>query len=273
MPLSVDDVTLDDAEGDALAGTFDAPLRVRPAADPARHDVTPDGADADVLVRAFDAQFRVLPATEPALVDQALVLRHLAYCIENRFEDPALNPGGRETDAFDARSRHALLLRREDGTAVGTVRIIGPGSLAEPDLPIHGVCAEPGLRPPALPSATTAEVSRFALPKTAAGRRPTDGMLPRLGLMQAIIRLSAEAGLTHWCALMEPSLLRLFAASGIHLEPVGAIIVHHGRRQPCRTSIETLLRRLRQENPAVYAVLTDRGRLWHQLLARWGRRA
>ncbi len=237
------------------------------------YDVTSDGAGADALVCAFDAQFCILPATDPVLVDQAFALRHQAYCVENRYEDPALNPGGRETDGFDARSRHALLFRREDGAALGTVRLIGPRSPAAPDLPIHDASAEPDLRPPALPGATTAEVSRFTLPKGAAGRRPTDGILPRLGLMQAIVRLSAEAGLTHWCALMEPSLLKLFAASGIHLEPVGPIIVHHGRRQPCRASIDTLLSRVRLENPAAYAVLTDRGRLWDQLLARWGRSA
>src|SRR3954454_1724840 len=42
-----------------------------------------------------------------------------------------------------------------------------------------------------------------------------------------------DAGLTHWCALMEPSLVRLLYATGVHFAPLGPMVDAYGRRQPC----------------------------------------
>ena len=54
----------------------------------------------------------------------------------------------------------------------------------------------------------------------------------RLGLMQGCLRLSMEAGHTHFVGVMEQSLLRLLRATGAYLQPAGPLVNYHGWRQP-----------------------------------------
>jgi hypothetical protein len=82
-----------------------------------------------------------------------------------------------------------------------------------------------------LPKATIGEVSRFALPKDRGICISADvRSLLRLALIQGAVWLSAEAGHTHWLAVMEPTLLRLLRATGLHFVPVGPPVVYHGLR-------------------------------------------
>ena len=108
-----------------------------------------------------------------------------------------------------------------------------------------------------LPLHSTAEVSRFALSKQ---RRsiglPSDTLL-RLGLMQGVLRVSSELRLTHWCAVMERSLLRLLQGVGVHFAPVGPLIELYGLRQPSIAEINTVLFRGRQQCPELYAFITE----------------
>jgi N-acyl amino acid synthase of PEP-CTERM/exosortase system len=84
----------------------------------------------------------------------------------------------------------------------------------------------------------------------------------RLGVLQALIRMSARTGITHWCALMEAQLMRMLAAMAIDIEPIGRAIEHHGWRQPCIFNVEEVLGRLRRERPAFWEVLTLNGALY-----------
>jgi N-acyl amino acid synthase of PEP-CTERM/exosortase system len=85
--------------------------------------------------------------------------------------------------------------------------------------------------------------------------------------MQGIVRMSAAAGLTHWCAVMEPALLRILRSTSIYFEPLGPLVHFHGMRQPCYGNIETILERLRRERPEVWDLVTDGGSLWELLRA------
>jgi N-acyl amino acid synthase of PEP-CTERM/exosortase system len=76
------------------------------------------------------------------------------------------------------------------------------------------------------------------------------------------LRMSVALGLTHWCAFMEPALLRILRATEIHLEPVGPMVEYHGLRQPCYGNIRTVLSRIRAEQPDVWDLITDGGELW-----------
>jgi N-acyl amino acid synthase of PEP-CTERM/exosortase system len=60
---------------------------------------------------------------------------------------------------------------------------------------------------------------------------------------------------------MEPKLLRMLAAMGIHFTPVGPIVSHHGLRQPSYCHLSTMLKRLKGERPEHWMVVTDAGRL------------
>ena len=88
------------------------------------------------------------------------------------------------------------------------------------------------------------------------------GTMVRLGLMQGILRLSRELGLTHWCAIMEPMLLRLLQMSSIYFQPIGPLVEYHGLRQPAFLEIDAVLDRARFERPDAWNYVTLDGQLW-----------
>jgi len=183
------------------------------------------------------------------------------YCLERDFL-----PGddGEETDRFDRQSGHVLLIHRESGQAIGTVRIVPPSNANGRDrFPMTGVCPPSLLNK--LPDHSTGEISRFAVSKERRlGCHASNKV--RLGLMQGIVRLSAEMGLTHWCAVMEPILLRLLQMNAIHFVPLGPLVEYHGMRQPAFGHIGTVLDRIRSEQPDVWNYITLGGTLCHEPL-------
>src|SRR5579859_5944821 len=86
----------------------------------------------------------------------------------------------------------------------------------------------------------------------------------RLGLMKGLLQLSRDLGLTHWCAVMERSLLRLLQMSSIHFLAAGPLVEHHGLRQPSYANINRVLAQLRVEQAAFWNFVTDGGRLGHE---------
>ena len=77
-----------------------------------------------------------------------------------------------------------------------------------------------------------------------------------------VMRVSSELGLTHWCAAMELSLLRLLKGVSIHFEPVGPLVEYHGLRQPSVGVISEILARGKRERPELWDFVTDHGRLY-----------
>lgn len=230
----------------------------------------------------FDARL----ANTDELRDRAFRLRYRVYCIENPFEDPSANPDGREQDEFDQHSAHSLLVYRPTGLAAGTVRLVLPlPGNPHDSFALQRVCSDPLLRDPEkFPIHRTAEVSRFCISKEFrrrlgddSGADQNDGpemsvdderrILPHLslGLIESLVRMSVQNGVTHWCAVMEPTLLRLLTRLGIHFDPIGPLIDYHGRRQPCYIPLEKLLPRTQRERPDVWDVITRGGRHWSDL--------
>jgi N-acyl amino acid synthase of PEP-CTERM/exosortase system len=171
----------------------------------------------------------------------------------------------------------SLLVSRDTGSAIGTVRLV----LADPEqpessFPIQKVCRQPLLADGMLLSLkTAAEISRFAISRKfrfvpesfvfPAGRRRRKQSMEdarfaptlTLGLMKATLLMSREQGVTDWLAVMEPSLLRLLARFGICFQPVGPLVAYHGMRQPCYANIRRLLEGVREERPDVWKYVTD----------------
>jgi N-acyl-L-homoserine lactone synthetase len=198
----------------------------------------------------------VLVADTPELISEVFRLRYQVYCVEKGYE-PGYN--GMESDEFDSDARHVLLIHRASGEPVGTVRIVPPSPQSGlHGLPMTAVCPPSVMRN--LPPRTTGEISRFALSKQ---RRMScrAGSMVRLGLMQGIVRLSSELGLTDWCAIMEPMLLRLLRMNAIHFAPLGPLVEHHGLRQPSHGTIASVLAQMWAQQWDVWSYVTLGGTL------------
>ncbi len=227
------------------------------------------------LSDAYSQGFEVIPADTPALVEKAYRLRYQVYCCEHHFETPDDYPLPRETDEFDSRAVHCLLVSRVSGAVAGTVRLILPDERApETSFPIQEICDHPMFSDPMLMS-TSAEVSRFAISKQVRktlkdpvsfligehGDNAVDGRELKccivLGLMKATLQMSFRYGITDWFAVMEPSLLRLLSRFSIYFSPVGPLVAYHGMRQPCYANVFALLERVHQEFFELWEFVTE----------------
>ncbi len=235
-----------------------------------------EAASPEILAR-YHRYFRTQRADTPELIRSAQAIRYQVYCLERKFENPSEHAGCTESDAFDATAVHCLVLHRPTSEAIGTTRLILPGSRKmSPDrLPILHLLRENGISvADHFPVESSAEVSRFAI-SNAFRRRCSEtladgdvrrekevcGVLPCLGLIQELVRQSRVLGLSHWAAVMEPKLLRMLAAMGIHFTPVGPAVSYHGLRQPSHCHLPEMLDRLHHERPDHWAVVTDGGAL------------
>ena len=202
-------------------------------------------------------------AAGKAQIEEAQRLRYKVYCEERGFE-PGEN--GLEQDEFDDASHHVLVRSRASREVLGTVRVVlGCARRGATSFPMNRVCERYVLSP--LPAMATGEISRFALTRDRPGVSPAAAALMRLFLMRGIVTVSGTHDLTHWCAIMERSLLRLLRATAIHFEPVGPAVEYHGTRQPAVGSISTVLGRIRAEKPKVWSFITGDGALWQERIA------
>jgi len=75
--------------------------------------------------------------------------------------------------------------------------------------------------------------------------------------------MSEQLELTHWCAIMEPFLLRLLQMNAIYFAPMGPVVEYHGIRQPTSGRIVAVLDRIKREQPPVWEYITQNGQLWY----------
>ena len=236
-----------------------------------------DDSIGDSLLQRFDLHFKILGADTPDRVVQAQKIRYQVYCVENPLETTLDNPEGIETDEFDSHAIHSLLVARETGATLGTVRLIMPlPSAPERSFAVQRLLDASSLKVLlSLPVGSMAEVSRFSISRhfrrlmtyapdfgdTDAAFLSNSGPLMRLGLIQGLVRMSRQHGITHWCALMEPTLLRMLGAMAIRFRPIGPLVEFRGRRQPCYINVTDMLESVMHERPAFWEMITDGGSL------------
>src|SRR6266576_1222585 len=165
------------------------------------------------FLSCYREHFEVVRAGTPSLLDQVHRLRYQVYCVENDYEDPGRQAEGRETDIYDDRSVHALLIHRRSDAVAGTVRVILPGKDREPPLPINLVAdCDQRERLRRLPHSRTAEISRFAVSKEFRQRcaEAEDRRLLRyitIGLIRGALEICRDKEIHYGCAVMERSLI------------------------------------------------------------------
>ena len=217
------------------------------------------GADAG---EGLLGTYRLLPVVTSDDRRKAFRLRYQVYCVEKKYEacDEAL---GMESDPFDERSVHTLLVDAQEN-AVGNVRLILPNyTQLDQSFPIQKICSHRMVHDRQFIFSGAAEVSRFAISKSL-GEKGQQGApaLPvlSLGLMRGVVRMSREHGVDELLAVMEPALIRLLSRCSIHFSPIGPLVDYHGMRQPCHANLTRLLQRTETESPAVWAFITDNGK-------------
>jgi N-acyl amino acid synthase of PEP-CTERM/exosortase system len=220
-------------------------------------------------ISALRDEVTVELADTPILIREAYELRYQAYCVERGF---LTGQNGIERDEYDDFARHAVVRWRQTREAVGTVRLVMPKESTGTDsYPIQQLIDATLLR--GIPLSATGEVSRFALAKqqTKHMRSMSAGScsLLRLALIQAAVWMSAEAGHTHLLAVMEPTLLRLLRATGMHFMPLGPLVDYHGPRQPVVAELVPALKRLAAEQAVVWDFVTQGGTLYPDSRPRW----
>ena len=207
--------------------------------------------------------------------DEAHRLRYAVYCQERGYEDPANFPDGMERDEFDGNAVQALVRHRSSDQVAGVVRLVLPDH-ANPEnpLPIELYCGDTidhaVLDKFQFSRSRIAEVSRFAVSNrfingSGAGNTPAADDPSRyfphisLGLIAMLFVASAHHQLTHWYAVMEPTLSRLLSRSGIDFTPIGPVTNYHGRRQPMITSINDLLVNIYHKRHDFFNLIDDLG--------------
>ena len=200
------------------------------------------------FLSCYREHFEVVRASTPTLLDQVYRLRYQVYCVENAYEDPDRQPGGLETDIYDERSVHALLVHRGSEAVAGTVRVILPGTDQQsPPLPINIVAdSEQRELLRRLPHSRTAELSRFAVSKEFRQRcaDPEDRRMLRyitIGLIRGALEMCRDNDIQYVCAVMERSLIRLLGRLGFVFDHLGGLIEYHGARQPCVAQVNQIV--------------------------------
>lgn len=239
--------------------------------------------DRSSLLRRFDDVFMETTASDDHQIEEAFRLRYQVYCLDRSFEEASACLNGMEQDAYDDYAYHSLLSDKASQRTLGTVRLVKPA--ATPNwimkLPLAEYAdidsIEHLIR---LPAGTTAEVSRFAISRSArsclgsppegaaapakdGGRGWRQKLLPymSLGLIRGLVRLSMEHGITHWCLAAEPSLLRRLRSFGLYFEDAGPLVEHRGLRQICYAELSSLLRRAKAERADCWRIMTEDGLL------------
>ena len=217
----------------------------------------------DAAILAARSELQVQVADTPALVREAHRLRYQVYSLERGYlvgQDKARQEK-LEVDGYDAHSSHVVLRMRDSGEVIGTARLIlplpGHDRPGHRSFPLQSVC-DPALFQQ-LPARGTAEVSRFAVSKERRGLSAASTSLSRLALVRGLVQLSQMEGVTHWCATMERTLLRLLRASGIHFRDMGPVVDYYGPRQPAFCNVASMLERMAQEQPRIWDYVTEHG--------------
>jgi len=229
--------------------------------------------DIDRLRTNFD----FIKTETEELIQETYKLRYNIYCLERSFEKPEDNCNDMEIDEYDVRAKHALARHCQSATPVGSVRLILPDE-SDPEqlFPIEHHCGSKIdsnlLHHFLVPRRQIAEVSRFGITKqfkrrfreseTCSGANDfvsyEDGIttldrrvFPQiiLGLIALAFSLSKQHGITHWYAVMEPSLDRLLRRFGMKFIKIGPVMEYHGLRQPMFASVHALLREVYRVRP------------------------
>jgi N-acyl amino acid synthase of PEP-CTERM/exosortase system len=73
-----------------------------------------------------------------------------------------------------------------------------------------------------------------------------------LGLMKGVFDICQDYEISHLVAVMEPPLIRILRRFGLDFIPIGDLVEHHGRRQPCIAQMADLIQHSRDSETLLW---------------------
>lgn len=205
--------------------------------------------------------YEAILCDSPMLDRQFAQLRYKVFCEEHPEYQQEHNIDQTETDEFDDRSVKLLLVFRPLQMIVGGTRIILPDhSLEHFGLP----CIQ---HPDSFFHTHTpfdvnhsAEISRFMISRLRlkVAKEYLDNVVPKeiqtqfpnpiLSLFRGLYQLAKTNNIDDYCAMLEPSLVRIVNASGVNVDVFGDPVDCHGKRQTVVINLIRLLDHMVQTN-------------------------
>lgn len=190
----------------------------------------------------FDSHYQVILAdTEAARVIHHKIRYHV-YCLERRFENPAMFPRGEEQDDWDAHAAPFIVRERASGRWVAAMRLVLPDATQFPVETLQCLTPETTRR---LRRRELVEVSRICVihspePYEINGHLDRNfGAVTRngepeilLGLLRTLFVYGLERGIEYSYLLVTDALARLLRRIGVALHPAGTPTDHRGLRAP-----------------------------------------
>jgi N-acyl amino acid synthase of PEP-CTERM/exosortase system len=204
------------------------------------------------------------------ILEEIFRLRFKVYCEEWGFEDPANYPDGLERNEYDNSAQHFTIRSTQDGSIIGTVRVILPSELGYPVLknctidPDMYEKASGGLR-----EMRIGEVSRLAISKDFRKRIEDDSLAGYAGKLpdeqdmghekrrhnfvhefyKYLLLQSMAMGLSHWYIAMKRGLYILLKRVGMVYHPIGPEIDYHGLRSPYLGNLQQIKEGMLMKDP------------------------
>ncbi len=241
----------------------------------------------NITYEHFDNYFKTEIGDSQSLIEKCQVLRYQVFCDEQHIFDSSQYQAEKETDEFDQRSLHALLIHKKTKISVATVRLIvytkTTNEATEKMLPterFHILRRKSRDQRWLVSSLVKGEISRLAVSKNFRRRIEEQNNIHgissnltfvekqrekrhcsqiTLGLFRALLNMATETGVTHMFALMEPKLINLLSRSGIKFTPVGTMVDCYGLRQPCMATVEELLTGIKKQDERIWSFITHNG--------------
>jgi N-acyl amino acid synthase of PEP-CTERM/exosortase system len=228
------------------------------------------------LVEDFQRYFSLELATTPSQLKHVYRIRYRVYCEEFQYESAEAFPEQQESDEFDARSRHCVVMHKASGMPAGCARLV---LASEQNLmPMEKFCGS------AIDAQTIrafdgkrnsiCEFSRLGV--DGAFRRRQGERESRFGEISALdcshreqrtfsliavatilsaLAMSELIGRPHCFAMMEAFLPRLLRRSGIVVQSAGRETEYHGARSPYHWETREVISNMADEMQDFYAAI------------------
>lgn len=217
-------------------------------------------------VEHFRELFHICPANNNNLREKAFRIRHQVYCKEFGFERIRKGEPERETDEYDAQSKHCLLIHKPTNKPIGCARLVVSNPLRpELPLPFERYCShsidKSLFDPDEFLPGQIVEFSRIAVIEefrrknlsqrnnsvsqsviNPQDRRYSNFPVIPVSLFMASLSMLISSEADYGFAMMEPKLMRLLRRFGIIFESVGDHVNYHGWRSPCIIYRDNVLR-------------------------------